>query len=78
MRYAINLGVHRGLLYTNSGDDTSFYLSKMSLPDGTSVTINRKVMGYNWVKLNEDSNDFWYPIDLLVPMSKTKCILERL
>ncbi|MCI4436373.1 MAG: hypothetical protein JHC33_06125 [Ignisphaera sp.] len=73
--FKINLGVHRGNLYTNS-DYTGVIRS--SLPDGTIVTIKRKHPDCNWATLNEDSDFTWYPIDLLTPVSKPDYILRKL
>jgi hypothetical protein len=74
----VNLGVHRGKLYINSGDTLHFIVYNELLSDGTPVTIRNKHHEYNWVTVNEDNDYEWYPMDLLVPISKTNRILERL
>lgn len=74
----VNLGDYRGRLYTNSGDTLRFTVYNELLPDGTPVTIRRKHVEYNWVTVNEDNDYEWYPIDLLIPISKTNRILRKL
>jgi hypothetical protein len=76
--FLVNLGVHRGELYTNSGDKSYLCILSSSLPDGTIVTIKRKHPDYNWVTLNEDSDFTWYPVDLLTPIRKSDYILRLL
>lgn len=75
MQYIVNLGKHRRWHYINSGDTDGLILSRRLLPDGTVVTIKRKLVGYNWVVLDDDR---YYPIDLLTPINKTISILRKL
>lgn len=76
MQYIVNIGKYRGKRFTNSGDTYGFILSERLVPDGTIVTIKRKINGYNWAVINDD--DSYYPLDLLIPISKTNCILRKL
>jgi hypothetical protein len=76
MQYVVKLGKYRGKRYRNSGDNDGFILSERLLPDGTIVTVKRKINGYNWAIINDD--DSYYPLDLLIPVSKTQHILRKL
>ncbi|MCI4436370.1 MAG: hypothetical protein JHC33_06110 [Ignisphaera sp.] len=73
--FLVNLGVHRGKLYANSGYAVVLHTP---LPDGTPVTIRKKHPDYNWVMLNEDLAYSWYPMDLLISISKSDYILRLL
>jgi hypothetical protein len=66
-RYMVQLGEHRGKLYMNSGDTRSLQVSNHALPDGSIVTIQRKLVSYNWALINEDAPRM-YPMDLLIPI----------
>ncbi|MCI4436378.1 MAG: hypothetical protein JHC33_06150 [Ignisphaera sp.] len=66
-RYTVQLGKHRGKLYTNSGDTKSLRVNNQALPDGSIVTIQRRFVSYNWALINEDAS-YMYPMDLLVPI----------
>jgi hypothetical protein len=73
--FIVNLGKHRGKLYTNSGYNG---VIRTSLPDGSIVTIRRKHPDCNFVTLNEDNGLYWCPMDLLTPIRKSDYILRRL
>jgi hypothetical protein len=76
--FKVNLGVHRGEFYKNSGDKDYVRVILSSLSDGTIVTIRRKHPSYNWVTLNEGLEHSWYPMDLLIPINKSSYILRLL
>jgi hypothetical protein len=76
--FIVNLGVHRGKLYANSGDKGYTRVLLNSLPDGTPVTIRRRHPDFNWAMLNEDLEYNWYPMDLLTPIGKSGYILRLL
>lgn len=75
--YMVQLGTHRGRLYTNSGDTRSLRVNNRALPDGTLVTIRKEYVAYRWALLNEDVH-YGYPMDLLIPITKINKILGGL